>query len=416
MNILQINNCHFRRGGADIVYLNTGVLLEKMGHEVLYFSQKLEDNSITESSKYFVENIDFFKVSVITRMFLIPRFFFSFEAKKKLEILINSKKPDIAHIHLYKGTLTPSILIALKKLKVPAVITLHDYGFLCPHNLLLDGKNNICERCINHSAFNCIIHRCNRNNLFLSTVSAFEYLFHKYLIPFEKYFDKIILVSKFAYELHSRINKIKNKLNHIYNFYPNLNGTAINNKKGSYFLFYGRLSEEKGIITLINAWLVVKRKEILKIVGTGPLLNQIRKRIDQEGVKNIELIGFKQGDELLKLIRNSSFVIVPSEWYENNPLTVIEAYANGKPVIASNIGGLPEIVRDYETGYLFEMKNTAQLKSVIDKASQISQSEYEYLSNNARKFAEENFNEDNHYNKLMEIYIQAIDGHKLGNN
>ncbi len=416
MKILQINNYHFRRGGADVVYLNTGKLLKKMGHEVFYFSQKSKDHPITESSRDFVENIDFFKVSAIRRIFLIPRFFFSIEAKKKLEKLIAIEKPNIAHIHLYKGTLTPSILIALEKLKIPTVISLHDYGFLCPHNLLIDGKNNICERCINHSAFNCIIHRCNRNNLFLSTVSAFEYLFHRYFIPFEKYFDRIILVSKFAYELHSRINKLKEKLNHLYNFYPGLNGTAINNKKGSYFLFYGRLSEEKGIITLINAWLVVKRKEILKIVGTGPLLDIIQKKINKEGVKNIELIGFKQGDELLELIRNSSFVIVPSEWYENNPLTVIEAYANGKPVIASNIGGLPEIVRDYETGYLFEMKNTAQLKSVIDKASQISQPEYEHLSNNARKFAEENFQEDNHYNKLMEIYTQAINENRLGYN
>lgn len=416
MKILLINNCHYRRGGADVVYLNTGKLLEKMGHDVFYFSQKSKDNYNTESSKYFVENIDFFKISAIQKLLLTPRFFFSLEAKKNLEALIKNEKPDIAHIHLYKGTLTPSILITLKKFKIPAVITLHDYGFLCPHNLFIDGKNRICERCINHSALNCIIHKCNRNNLLLSTISAFEYLFHKYFIPFEKYFDRIILPSKFSYEKHARIKKIKHKINHLYNFYPNLNDECINKNIGSYFLFYGRFAEEKGLITLINAWFKVKVKTNLKIVGTGPLSNIVKERIDQAKAKNIEMLGFKYGTELVGLIKNSSFVIVPSEWYENNPLTVIEAYSFGKPVIASNIGGIPEIVKDNITGYLFEMKNVSQMKSIIEKASQISQSEYEQLSINARKFAEENFSEDNHYNKLIEIYSQAISENKLGIN
>jgi len=416
MKILQINNCHYRRGGADVVYLNTGELLEKMGHEVLYFSQKTKDNLNTESAKYFVGNIDFFKISAIQKLLLTPRFFFSFEAKKNLEALIKNEKPDIAHIHLYKGTLTPSILITLKKNKIPTVITLHDYGFLCPHNLFIDGKNRICERCINHSAFNCIIHKCNRNNLFLSTISAFEYLFHKYFIPFENYFDRIILPSKFSYEKHVRIKKINHKLNHLYNFYPNLNNTHINKNKGSYFLFYGRLSEEKGLLTLIDTWLTSKSENKLKIVGTGPLSNFVKERIDQAEAKNIELLGFKHGTELADLIKNSSFVIVPSEWYENNPLTVIEAYSFGKPVIASNIGGIPEIVKDNSTGYLFEMKNVSQMKSTIEKSSQISQSEYERLSINARKFAEDNFCEDDHYNKLIEIYSQTISENKLGVN
>jgi len=406
MKILQINSCHYRRGGADVVYLNTGQLFEVHGHEVYYFSQKSEKNIYAITSKYFIKETNYFKKSFLGKFFSIPRFFFSLEAKKKISQLLNDLQPDIAHVHLYKADLTPSILQILKKNKVPVLITLHDYGMLCPHNLMLDGKMNICNRCVHGSALNCIIHKCNRNNLIFSCLSSFEYIFQKKFFPFEKYFNKIIAVSKFGQKLHNESGIFGRKVDYLYNFYPNLKNTEINNKKGFYFLFFGRLSGEKGLKTLFTAWLSKKRNSVLKIVGTGDMFEELRK-IALDG-QSIEIMGFKFGDELNTLIREASFIIVPSECYENNPLTIIEAYANGKPVIGSKIGGIPEIIDEGNTGYLFEMKSARELSEKIDLAEAADEHEYTRLSNNARNFAEMHFDPTIHYDRLMEIYQQTI--------
>jgi len=406
MKILQINSCHYRRGGADVVYINTGKLLEEHGHEVFYFSQENNKNTYSITSGYFIKETNYFGKSLAGKIVSIPRFFYSSEAKNKISQLIYDLQPDLAHVHLYKADLTPSILQALKKHKIPVIITLHDYGMLCPHNLMLDGKMNICNKCVTGSALNCIVHKCNRDNLILSSLSSFEFIFQKSFFPFERYFTKIIAVSKFGEKMHQESGKFHRKLDHLYNFYPNLETTDPNNKKGNYFLFLGRLSGEKGIKTLIKAWLNKSRNSTLKVVGTGELFDELNQMAI--GDQSIEMLGFKSGKELDTLIQDASFIIVPSENYENNPLTIIEAYANGKPVIGSNIGGLTEIINDWSTGFLFEMKSVTALSEKIDLAEAINAHEYARLSNNARKFAEKHFNPETHYKRLIEIYTQAI--------
>jgi glycosyltransferase involved in cell wall biosynthesis len=411
MKILQINNIHFRRGGADIVYFNTGRLLENQGHEVFYFSQENEKNDNSTSNGYFVKETNYFDKTFFKKVYAIPRFFYSQESKNKLSKLINDLQPDIAHIHLYKGVLTPSILQALKTNKVPTVITLHDFGLLCPHNLMLDGKMNICTKCVTGTALNCISNKCNRNNLMLSTISSLEFIFHKTFFPFEKYFDKIIAVSKFGQSMHQKSKNIAEKITHLYNFYPKLNETKINSVKGDYLLYFGRLSAEKGVKTLFSAWLKEERKSKLKVVGTGELFDDLNKIAS--GSTKIEMLGFKSGEELNTLIREASFIIVPSEWYENNPLTIIEAYANGKPVIGSNVGGIPEIIKDGDTGFLFEMGSENELSEKINIAESISEVEYYRLSMNAREFAEEHFSEESHYRSLMSTYENLIDSKEV---
>jgi glycosyltransferase involved in cell wall biosynthesis len=406
MKILQINNCHYRRGGADVVYLNTGKLLEKKGQQVFYFSQKNKKNEDCSTEEYFVDSIDFINSSLFEKVFLVPRFFYSKKAENKLKRLILNIKPDIAHIHIYKGTLTPSILKILKRYSIPTIISLHDYGFLCPHNLMLDGNFNICTRCITGSSINCVIHKCNRNSRVHSLISALEFQYHKIFFPFEKYFDNIIAVSKFGQNIHNSSGKFKKNILHLYNFYPELYEVSPNSIKGNYFLFFGRLSEEKGIKSLIKAWMLKKRKSILKIVGTGKMYEELVSLYQNE--TSIQILGFKQGEELNSLIRNSSFVIIPSEWYENNPLTIIESYANGKPVIGSRIGGIPEIIVDGETGFLFEMRNINDLSDKISIAEELSNEDYKMFSINARKFAELHFDPDEHYKKLINIYTETI--------
>jgi glycosyltransferase involved in cell wall biosynthesis len=411
MKILQINNCHYRRGGADVVYLNTGNLLEQKNHAVYYFSQKNANNYKSNTAEFFVNEVIFFKKTLLQKIIFIPHFFASQEAKVKLDKLINVMQPDIAHIHLYKGVLTSSILKILRKKKIPIIITLHDFGLICPHNIMLDGKMKLCMRCVTGSPLNCIIHKCNRNSLAISLLSSFEYIYHANFIPFAKYFNSIITVSNFSREMHLKSKRIKNKLYKLYNFFPDLNSTRQNRKKGDYFLYFGRLSKEKGIETLLSAWRQKPRKLKLKLIGTGELYDQL---VKVKLPDNVELLGYKTRMELQKLINLASFTITPSEVYENNPLSIIESYAYGKPVIGANVGGIPEILENGKTGFLFNMKSAEDLSAKITMAEEMSEKEYNIFSDNARKFAENHFNPETHYINLIKIYQETINSYKYG--
>jgi len=271
---------------------------------------------------------------------------------------------------------------------------------------MLEGQMNICYKCIQGTALNCIINKCNRNNLILSTISSLEFIFQKTFFPFEKYFDRIIAVSKFAQKIHQESGQFIRKINHLYNFYPNIERKEVNGKKGAYFLYFGRLSPEKGLKTLFSAWLTKDRKSKLKVVGNGELFDELNQLALRN--KSIEMPGYKTGIELIEIIRGASFIIVSSECNENNPLTIIEAYSNGKPVIGSETGGIPEIIDDGNTGYVFEMKSVEDLSDKIEMAESIDEKEYTRLSENSRSFAEVHFSEEAHYNALMSIYKELI--------
>ena len=416
MKILQINNCHFNRGGADVVYLNTGEILKSNGNDVSYFSIKNELNYQTKFQKYFVEDVDFLNISFFKKILHFFRFFYSNESKKKLNILIKDYRPQIAHIHLYKGGLTPSILGVLKKNKIPVIVTLHDYGFLDPHNLLLDGKLNISEKCITGSAFNCVKDKSNRNSYLLSLVSTFEYIFHSIFFPFNKSFDTIVAVSKFSQSKHLESTKFKWTIDHLYNFSPLLHIIKEPIKqKSSYILYFGRLSKEKGIKTLIKAFAELKGEIKLKVVGTGSLEMELKKYIYDNNISNIEMVGHQSGDTLHKLIKEAFYVVVPSEWYENNPMTIIESYCFGVPVIGSRIGGIPEIIDEGETGFTYKMGNVDDLIITINKAVDLSKDEYITMKHNARLFAEKNFSPSHHYKDLMRLYNRTIEQKKLKN-
>ncbi|MDB5280396.1 MAG: glycosyltransferase family 4 [Ferruginibacter sp.] len=407
MKILQINNCHYRRGGADVVYLNTIGLLKANGQQVVEFSQLSDKNEETEFAGNFVETYDVLNLSFVQKIQQSPRLLYSDEARKKLADLIEKTRPDIAHIHLYKGILTVSILPVLKKYKIPVVITLHDFSLLCPRNLLLDGDNKICEKCITSSTFNCIIKRCNRKNLFFSTMSFLEYNLNNNLYKPEDYFDKIISVSKFNFNKHLLKNNLAPKLVQLYNFFPGMHANLPGTGKGNYFLFFGRLSVEKGLTTLFNAAKLLDKSIKIKVAGTGPMEEELKQRLLTEDISNIEMLGYKTGKELETLIANCSFIIVSSECYENNPMTIVEGYSYGKPVIGSRVGGIPELIEHGKTGYQYEMGNHVELAEVISTANNITPDCFEEFSVNARQFAQDNFSDEVHYEKLMSIYRSA---------
>jgi glycosyltransferase involved in cell wall biosynthesis len=180
--------------------------------------------------------------------------------------------------------------------------------------------------------------------------------------------------------------------------------------KDSFLLYFGRLDVAKGLFTLLQAMKLLPKVE-LKILGEGPTKDLLKKTIKKERLNNIALVGYKQGSELKKMISDSRFVIVPSECYENNPRSIIEAFALGKPVIASRIGGIPEIVKEGETGLTFEPGDAQDLVAQI-KILLASDSKIEGLGRKARKFVEDNFSSEMYYKNLLEVYRKVINRHK----
>lgn len=411
MKILLIDVYHYNKGGAETVCFNTGKMLEDNGHEVIYFTLKWNKNLPSKFEKYFPESKETRK-GLFRQVINLRNYFYYPDAAKKLEQLILNEKPDIAHIHLMWGQISPSIFPILKKYHIPIIFTVHDYRMVCPAYSFKDGKGRICEACTGKHFYRCFTHKCTKGSYFLSIFMAAEMYFrNKYFNP-NNYIDGVLYVSDFARKKHEQyMPTFKNKPNIVlHNFSTSIadSGRYVSDK---YFLFLGRLSEEKGIITLMNA-MKENPKSRLKIVGSGPLEDKLKEYKKQNKLNNIEFLGYKSGEELTNLKKQAYFVIVPSEWYENNPMAIIESYAEGVPAIGSRIGGIPEIIEEGKTGYTFTPHNYKELAALIKNASNLTKDEYLTMSNNTIEFALKDMSKESYYNKLMPFYKHIIDIYK----
>ncbi|BBB33401.1 group 1 glycosyl transferase [Thermotomaculum hydrothermale] len=403
IKVLQINNYHYLKGGSETVYLKTGELLQRKGHDVIFFSVRDKEILDTKHSSYFINPVDFKNLPFFKKVLMVKRFFYSKDAANSLEKLILDTKPDIAHLHIFYGRLSLSILPVLKKHKIPVVMTVHEYRMLCPMYLMLDRKGKICEKCAKGNYFHCVFKRCNRGKLLDSMGVSFECFFRDLFFPYEKHIDKFIMVSKFIMKKHIKYKpELEEKSVQIYNFI-NFDKLTPYHSHENYYLYFGRLSKEKGIFTLLKAWKNFPELK-LKIAGSGNEEANLKRMIKENNLKKIKLIGLKKDKELEEIGRKAKFVIVPSEWYENNPMSVIESLALGTPIIGANIGGIPELISDGLTGFLFESKNTSSLIRAIEKAEILDEHKYKEFSKSAHSFAKENFNSEIYYNKLLEVY------------
>lgn len=407
MKILIINRNHFVGGGADRVYLNTGKLLEANGYDVAYFSTLNDNNLDSNEKEYFVSNIKTRNGSFYSKIKGVKKYLYNNEASDNLAKLIKDFKPDVAHIHLFYGVLSSSILKTLNDFNIPIVTTIHDYRLLCPANAMLDKSGQICEKCKNDKFYNCILKRCSEGNVFQSGVIATEAYLRKFVFDPLVLVNHFIFVSEFSKNKHISFDKrYTKKSSHLYNFGTS-SGSESKVIKGDYLFYYGRLSKEKGILNLVNA--AKKTNSKLKIAGSGPQKDEVLNEI--KGFSNIEYVGFQSGLDLNNLIKESSFVIVPSEWYENNPMTIVESFSYGKPVIGSNIGGIPELVNE-NTGYIFESGNLESLINSIELSEKLTEEQYDLISHNCYDFAKKHFSKEIHFIELLNIYQKVINGNK----
>lgn len=408
MKVVLIDVYNYNKGGAETVCFNTGRLLEEHGHKVIYFTLKWNDNNPSQYYEYFPESKETRK-GLFKHVRNLINYFYHFEAAKKIEQLIINEKPDIAHIHLLWGQITPSILPVLKRYNIPVLFTVHDYRIVCPAYTFRNGKGHICEKCEGKHFYKCFTNTCTKGSKLLSVIMAAEQYFRNTFFNPAKYIDGFIYVSSFAKDIQEKYMPVlKNKLNiTLYNFSTSIISDKEYVQNNKYFLFFGRLSYEKGIKTLIETFKNLSDIK-LKIVGTGPLEAELKQITYENRLENIEFLGYKKGVELADLVRNAYFVIVPSEWYENNPMTIIEAYSVGTPVIGSCIGGIPEIIIDGKTGFQFISGNKQDLKKCIIKANELSHEQYCNISKQTIEFAKNNMSSESYYTRLIQFYNKFI--------
>lgn len=412
MKVLLINRNDFVDGGADRVFLNTVELLSDMDFGFQVSGIRYQVEKFTRQDAGMDSSVDPRSLSVWGKLRLVKDYLYNRKVSRSLKNKIVSFKPDVAHVHLIFGTLSGSVLRTLKKQKVPVVMTVHDYRLLCPANAMLDRHGKICEKCRKTRYYQCFFRRCSEGNLLYSAMIMLEAYLRKWFIKPIKLVDRFIFVSDFARGKHISYDKrYADKSIRLYNMTDEKAEQPA--AKGDYFLFFGRISKEKGLTTLIKA---IKGKNIkLVIAGRGPQEEEVSRMADAQPIingnqstdHNIEFAGFKSGNDLERLIRNCSFVVVPSEWYENNPMTVVEAFALGKPVIGARIGGIPELVTS-GTGFLFESGDPLSLSEAISNANDIEDKEYQRLSRNCLEFAQTRFGRREHLRNLEKIYKMVV--------
>jgi len=292
----------------------------------------------------------------------------------------------------------------LKKHNIPTVMTMHDYKLACPsHALLVDGKP--CERCKAGRYYHCVLNKCTKNSYTRSLLNTLEmYLHHKILHIYDN-IDVFISPSAFLKEKVKEMG-FDREVVHLPNFVDLEDYSPEYNWQQRSIVYFGRLSPKKGLSTLLDA---VKGLDItLNIIGDGPIRQELERKTIKERIDNVMFVGYKSGRELQKEIQNAIATVTPSQWYENNPRTVIESFALGKPVIGARIGGIPELVKDGKTGYTFEPGSIEDLRNKIDAILNNSQGRTVLMGKRARSLVESNYNSDRHYQHLMKIYQMAI--------
>ncbi|NQV13145.1 MAG: glycosyltransferase family 4 protein [Parcubacteria group bacterium] len=400
MKILLANKFHYLKGGAERHYFDLGELLEKRGHEVIPFAMADEKNKTSRYNQYFVSNIGIVDPSSTShKLKTASRIVYSLEAKRKIAALVEKTKPDIAHVHNIYHQLSPSILSALKKKGVPIVMTVHDFKLMCPAYLFY-SQGEVCEKCKRYRYYNCVRRRCVKDSYGASLVNMTEMYIHRLLRIYKNNVDKFICPSVFLRDKLVEFGFPKEKLVVVPHF---VDCQSIEPQYGGdYILYLGRLSREKGVATLLQAMTQVEGVK-LKIAGSGPLEDDLRAQKEKLNLDQVEFMGFLAGGGLQRAIAGASLIAVPSESYETFGLSVIEAYAHGKPVIASRIGALPEVVKEGETGYLFESGKADELADKIKQAL-ADQAGLEKMGEKARRYVAREFTPEKYYDALLEVY------------
>lgn len=398
MKILLINNYGYVRGGSDRCFLDSGKLLESKGHEVIYFTTHSEKNLV--NSKYAVKGFEIESPSPLD----IPTYLYSFEARHQLKALIERERPDVAHLHIYYGQITASILGVLKEYGIPIVQTLHEYKLLCPVSTMARNGRS-CEECADGRYWRAALHRCNRGGLARSMVTAAE-AYVSALLGAKGGVDKFIAVSDFLRGKMIEHGINEDQITAVHNFVRD-EVFADNANEGRHFLYFGRIEKNKGLETLINAMTRLATVE-LYLAGAGEAQQELESMVARLSLSNVHFVGFKTGQELNDLIAKAICVVNPSECFETFGLVLVESFAQCRPVIASRMGGMTEVVTEGEDGLLFEAGNVRELSDAMMWMATHRQQAVE-MGKAGQEKVHRLFSAEKHYQEVMQVYQKVID-------
>jgi len=410
MKIIQANKFYYRRGGADVYAIELSELLREAGHEVIPFAMKHKENLETAYEKYFVSEVDLKKrEGFFSDLKKIGRIVYSLEARKKFKKLLRDEKPDVVHVHNIYHQISPSILSVARRAKVPVVMTVHDYKLINPNYSMFhygsDVKaNEVCEHGKDGKYWQAVWYNC-MNSYGASLTIAVEAYIHSWLKIYKKGVKRFISPSKFLIDLFSKRGYARRKFVNIPNF---VRPIVPPKKSGSQcVLYFGRLSEEKGLFTLIEAAKMIKPMPV-KIVGKGPQEKDLKRYAEEIGASNVQFVGYKSGNALWSLVAGARAVVMPSISYDNYPLAVLEAQSMGKIVIATDKGGLPEMVQDGETGFLFPPKDSLRLAKIIEHVWNMPISERGAMEGAARERVMRENNPEDHVKRVVALYKSLV--------
>ena len=400
MKILMVNKFLYPRGGCETYMLNLAEELKAKGHEVEYFGMYDDKNTVGNSADLYTTNMHFHSNKL--ERFLYPfKIIYSKEAYKKIGKLLDSFKPDIVHMNNINFQLTPSIIYAIKKRNIPLVQTVHDYQMICPNHLLYSfNETKPCERCISGSKLNCFKHNCIHTSKIKSLVGSIEALLYSFLKTYKKV-DLYVCPSRFLEsKLLSASSLYSGKTFTIHNFIEKKPLPEKVDVKKPYVAFASRLSKEKGVTLLSETAKLLPEYQFI-IAGNGP---------DDECLKNIpniELKGFLTGDKLVSLIANAKLMVLPSVWYANCPLNILETHSFGVPVITMNSGGMAELVSDGETGLLVSEPTPEALSQAIRKCFE-DEEFYAHIKTNCENMRDKIIEVGEYADIILEKYQDII--------
>ena len=391
MQILLLHNYH-RTGapsGDDSVFKNEVSLLQDKGHKVVVYKRY---------------NDELFNASLIKKIPMFIQAIWSIKSYRDIKKIILKEKPDVAHFHNIFPLVSPSAYYACYKMGIPVIQTLHDFRFLCPIAFFFrDGR--ICEECAKDGLWKGVKYGCFKNSRFQSSIVALILWFHKLIGTWKRKVNFFICLTESERKKFIEFGFPENKIVVKPNFLAGSHD--IYSDKSSYAIFMGRLSFEKGVQILLTA--LKELKDIpLKILGDGHQRDEFKSLAGSLGLKNIEFLGMQSHSEAIKLLHNARFMIMPSLWYETFGLTIVEAFACSKPVIASNLGAMADLVKDGETGLLFEAGNPGELAKKI-KWLWENPSEAILMGKRARKEYETKYTPGKNYDMLLDIYKKTIE-------
>jgi glycosyltransferase involved in cell wall biosynthesis len=397
--LLSINNYYYPRGGAEVVFFRHNGMLHDAGWEVVPFAMNHRMNLGGAERAEFVSELEYGRESdgLATRLRKGLKAVYSFEARAKLARLIDRAGPDVCHAHNVYHHLSPSILGLVRRRGIPLVMTLHDLKIACPAYSMLT-HDGVCERCRDGRLWQVVTNRCMKGSLALSALVMLESYVHQLLGSYLNNVDRFLVPSRFYLRKFVEWGFPPERFEYVPNFVAAEQFDACY-APGKRFVYFGRLSAEKGVATLIRA--AAEARVGVDVIGTGPAEMELRALAEGQDVR---FLGYLTGAALNAAVAAARAVVVPSEWYENAPLAVLEGAALGKPLVVSRIGGLPELVVDNESGWSFEPRSVPDLAATLQRVETMPDADVAAAGMAARRRIEDDFSPARYLERIRAVY------------